>query len=287
MMLKECSSVSGVPPTTMSEQALPSEPVPGPSASLARQLEASWPSIGPAIALAGAAYPVVLAFGVSLVIIASLLDSSFPGGPVQAKDVGEGVVIVFLIGTVGAGIALIWASIVCAAILPLVYLFVLSLQLRGSLIRLGTFAGGLVGFVAVMTFFWREYSYVRGSSWPQLIFVLVVGPGLATVLGQLGGAWGGWRERWFERAVVSAANSSNNDGPMSYPRIQFGIWHLLVIGIWISVFLAAIRLSGLDYQVVLPLGIGWLIYQAVTLWIGERLVSWFGRRKARRQSRST
>jgi hypothetical protein len=300
MMLKRviCSSASEVPLTTMSEQSLSSEPVPGPSATLARQLEASWPSIGPAIALAGAAYPVVLAFGMSLFIIAALFILPFTSGPVQANDVVEPVVMVFLGGTVGAGIGLVWASIVCVGILPLVYLFVLSLQLRGSLIRLGAFAGGLVGFVAVLPFICGEYSPARGSSWPELIFLLLVGPGLTTILGQLGGAWGGWRERWYERAVAAAgigecprleqvADSLNSVGPLAYPRIQFGIWHLLVIGMWLSVLLAGIRVSGLDYEVVLPLGMGWLVYQAATLWIGGRLVSWVGRRKARRQGRST
>lgn len=283
----------------MSEQALLSEPGRGPSATLARQLEASWPSIGPTIALAGTAYLVVLALGMSLIIIAALLILPFTGGgPVQAKDVGEGVVIVFLVGTVGAGLGLIWASIVCLAILPLVYLFVLSLQLRGSLIQLGAFAGGLVGFVAVMPFIFGEYSPARTGSWPELIFVLLVGPGLTTILGQLGGAWGGWRERWYERAVADAgigergpldqaANGSADNGPLSYPRIQFGIRDLLVMGIWISLLLAGIRFSGLGFEVVLPLGLGWLIYQAATMWIGGRLLSWIGRRKSRRQSRST
>jgi hypothetical protein len=234
----------------------------------------------------------------ALFIIAALFILPFTSGPGQANDVVEGVVMVFLGGTVGAGIGLVWASIVCVAILPLVYLFVLSLQVRGSLTRLGAFAGGLVGFVAVMPFIWTEYSFARGSSWPQLIFLLVVGPGLTTILGQLGGAWGGWRERWYERAIAAAgigehraleqpADSLNNDGPLPCPRIQFGIWHLLVIGMWISVVLAGIRFSGLDYEVVLPLGIGWLIYQAATLWIGGRLVGWLGRWRARRQSRST
>jgi hypothetical protein len=248
--------------------------------------------------LAGAAYPVILALGSLLVIVAALFNLPFTRGLGQATDIGEGVVMVFLGGTAGAGIGLLWASVVCVAILPLVYLFVLSLQVRGSLIRLGAFAGGLVGLVAVMPFIWGEYSFARGSSWPQLIFVLLVGPGLTTILGQLGGAWGGWRERWYERAVADTeigerraleqpANSSNNDRPLSYPRIQFGIRHLLVIGMWISVVLTGIRFSGLNYEVVLPLGIGWLIYQAATLWIGDQLAGWFGRRKARRQSRST
>jgi hypothetical protein len=235
----------------------------------------------------------------SVIMIAALLILPFAGGgPVQSKDVGEGVVIVFLVGTAGAGLGLIWASVVCVAVLPLVYLFVLSLQLRGSLIRLGAFTGGLVGFVALMPFIWREYSFARGSSWPELVFLLLVGPGLSTILGQLGGAWGGWRERWYEREVAAtaigerqrlqqAANSSADNGPLSYPRIQFGIRDLLVIGIWISLLLASIRLSGLDYEVMLSLGIGWLIYQAATMWIGERLIRVWGNFRARRQSRST
>jgi hypothetical protein len=279
----------------MSDLVLLNEPVPGPSATLARQLEASWPSIGPAIALAGAAYLVVLALGMSVIIIAALVYLPFSGGPAQPKDVGEGVAIVVLVGTIGAGIGLIWASIVCLAVLPLVYLFVLSLRLHGSLIRLGAFAGGLVGFVAVMPFIWGEYSPARAGSWPQTIFVLLVGPGLTTILGQLGGAWGGWRERWYERTVAAAgisecrvpANSLNNDGPPSYRPIRFGIRHLLVLGIWISMLLAAIRICRVDYDIALSLGIGWLIYQAATLWVGGQLASWLAGRRASRQSRST
>jgi Kef-type K+ transport system membrane component KefB len=87
--------------------------------------------------------------------------------------------------------------------------------------------------------------------------------------------------------VERPAISSSTNGWLSYPRIQFGIRHLLVIGIWLSLLLTAIRLSGVDFQVALSVVIAWLIYQAVTLWVGGWLVHWFGRRKARRQSRST
>jgi hypothetical protein len=265
---------------------------------LAEQFESSWPGIGPAIALAGAAYPVILALGSLLVIVATLFNLAFTGSPVQPNELGRVVVFLFVGGTVGAGIGLVWASIVCIVTLPLVYIFVLSLRLRGSLTRLGGFAGGLVGCVAVLPFVHGVYSPARGTS-AEFVFMLFVGPGLTTILGQIGGAWGGWRERWYERAVASAAisegprtfeqpaNGSNNGGSPSYPHIQFGIRHLLVFGIWVSLLLTTIRLSGLDYQIVLPLVIGWLMYQAVTLWIGGWLASWFGRWKARRQSRST
>ena len=54
---------------------------------------------------------------------------------------------------------------------------------------------------------------------------------------------------------------------------SFGIRHLLVISVWISLLLTAIRLSGLDFVFVLSLLVGWSVYQAATLWIGGLLVS--------------
>src|SRR5262249_47209224 len=121
-----------------------------------------------------------------------------------------------------------------------------------------------------------------------------------TVLGQAGGAWGAWRVGRYEWAVARAlvaekkradggtANGPNQDAMAQHAgRFQFRIRHLLWLGIWISLLLTAIRLLGGWFEVVLPLLVGWLIYQAATMWIGERLILVWGWFRRRRQSRST
>ena len=198
----------------------------------------------------------------------------------------------------GAGIGLIWATIVSFAILPLVYLFVRSLELRGSIVRLGAFYGGLVGFVAVMPLFLGALSDV-GNSLTELGMVVLLGPALTTIIGQAGGAWGGWRTLWYERAVARAAIGGRRlpekvpakclekNCARPHSGLQFGIRHLLVISIWVSLLLTVIRLSGLDYLFLLFLFTVWGAYQMATLWVGGLLAGRFARWKGRRQSRST
>ena len=89
------------------------------------------------------------------------------------------------------------------------------------------------------------------------------------------------------RTAEVAASGRNDREASSYPRIQFRIRHILWISIWVSLLLAAIRSFELDYRVVLPLFVGWLVYQATTLWIGGLLTKWFLGWKAGRQTRST
>jgi hypothetical protein len=184
----------------------------------------------------------------------------------------------FFASTIGTGIGLIWATIVCAAIMPLVYLVVLSVRARGSLTRLGAFAGGLVGFVAFLPMLLDSPRPSRGSLMAP-IWPLIFGPGWTTILGQVGGARGARRVGRYERAVAQAAVSrekktqmqGNEFGDISSApsRFQFGIRHLLWVGIWLSLLLTAIQLIFGSFHVVLPLLLGWLAYQAATLWIGD------------------
>ena len=260
---------------------------------LAKQFAYGLSNIGPAIALAGAAYPLLLAFCYVIAAFAALITSNCTW-----SDFSEAVIGTLVGSFFGAGFGLIWTTIVVFAILPLVYLFVRSLELRGRIVRLGAFCGGLVGFVAVMPFlilFMSDAHY----SLMECAVVLLLGPALTTIVGQLGGAWGGWRTRWCERAVARTAiggekmpeelpaNNLENNGAPAHSRLQFGIRHLLVVSIWVSLLLTAIRLSGLNYRFVLMLFVGWLVYQMATLWAGGRLLGWIGRWKARRQTRST
>jgi hypothetical protein len=109
---------------------------------------------------------------------------------------------------------------------------------------------------------------------------------------QLGGAWGGKKsepfDRQYARAVALAAIFQRKDSvnesshaltANAKPALQFGIRHLLWIAGWVSLLLSVIRLSGVPFEYVLPLLVGWLAYQAATLRLGlllmPRLVAWW------------
>jgi hypothetical protein len=295
------------PVSNMSEQAITHElaavlsPSAGKSRSsadaelLANRFADGWTTIGPAIALAGAAYAIVLATGSTIVYITSTLlgIANF-----ALNEIGQGVAMVFVYGFFAALTGLILASIVALAILPMVYLFTRSLAVKGSIVRLAAFSGGLVGFVAVLPFF-LLIMYEGIQTWWQTAITVLVGPALTTVFGQIGGAWSGWRVGWYEQAVARAAvggdvNPAANsaippsDGDLATStRFQFGIWHLLVISIWVSLLLTAIRISGFEFLFAILLLVGWAGYQLVTLWVGGILAGRIGQWRVQRKGRST
>jgi hypothetical protein len=139
----------------------------------------------------------------------------------------------------------------------------------------------------------------------QVLILLVAGPGLTTILGQFGGAWGGagamrkFRRTLaansltdslseFEEVAFDGGNSSDSKGPISgiveRQPFQFGIRHLLWITFWLSLLLSAIRLSGVPFRYVIPLLAGWLAYQIATLYVGSHIVRKFARWHARPQT---
>jgi hypothetical protein len=149
-----------------------------------------------------------------------------------------------------------------------------SFGLQVSLIPFGAFCGGLVGIAAIMPIIGIIGS---DADLAGVVFILIVGPALTTVVCQIGGAWGASRIR--REPVVGS--------PLRSARFQFGIRHLMIACVWVALLLTLIRLSGLDFLFVLLLLFGWLVYQAATIGIGGLLVRGFCRWKARRQSRST
>lgn len=195
-----------------------------------------------------------------------------------------------------AGVIL--ASIMALVTLPLVYLIVWSLKIRGSVIWLGAFCGGLVGFLATLPSTAILSFVVLSSSADMIRAVLVsllVGPCLSTVFGQVGGARGGYlaAQHAYPEVIARAplhslAGDSHphavNKPPQ--PRLQFRIRHLLWISLWLSVLLTLIRLCGLPYEFILPGLIGWALYQAFTLWLGGKILERFRGCQLRR-ARST
>jgi hypothetical protein len=247
-------------------------------------------SIGLGIALAGAVYPCVVSIGIFLLTVVQL--NHFPkfNPSLYHSDIDEAVAIVFYGSTIGAGVGLLWSTVICIAVLPFVYLVALSLQARGSLTRLGAFAGGLVGFVAVMPLLLDALRFAHSGT--TNILPLIVFPGLTTILGQVGGAWGGRRVAQHERAFATQSIKGVGGAGASAiivqsPRIQFGIRHLLWVAVWVSLLLTAIRLIFGSFELVLPLLVGWLVYQVATIWVGERLIRAWCALRARRQTRST
>ena len=148
-----------------------------------------WWLIVVGIILAGGAYPLVLAlftlgYFVAVGVLGVILyqDALPPAGFLG---------IVTIVGIGGALGGVLWVLVVSLVTTPVYYLFLWSMRLRASYVWLGATLGGLVGFVAVFLFaFVMFIEQPFNDPWGTLI-VLVLGPGLTTVFGQVGGAWGG------------------------------------------------------------------------------------------------
>ena len=156
-----------------------------------------------------------------------------------------------------------------------------------DLVSLGAASGGLVGFVALLPITLSLPWTVGLSEAGTLVLILAVGPGLTTILGQIGGAWGGRRAAYFAKfagANAIAAESLElsaamgwraidrvSDSNASEPRLQFSIRHLLWIFVWLSLILSVIKLCRLPFEFVLPVLVGWFVYQLATLSIGSYL----------------
>jgi hypothetical protein len=255
------------------------------------------PSIAFGLVLAGGAYPLVLA---AIVLVAACVKFVWElATGYSSFGVLELAIIPFAI-LLHAGfcavIGSIWTCIVAMVTLPIVYLFVHSLKLKGSIIWLGAVAGGLVGFIAVLPLTLGLPVLAPTIEPWHVAVILVLGPGLATIVGQLGGAWGGRRaERnvapveWkavlsevgeWQLKPVEHEEQNVEEGDVEEPRLQFGMRHILWIFVWLSLLLSVIRLSGIPFQFVLPLLVGWLLYQSATLYFGSRFFKWRASRSA-------
>ena len=238
-----------------------------------------WTLIGFGIVAAGGLYPFILAVVLFLIVFTTNLISSSSGGPIEL-----GLAFVTM-SALGGAIGIVWSLFVSALTLPIIYFIAKSFNLRTSIVRLRAFSGGLVGFICTLPLSLDLPWYTFPSDVWQFIVIALGGPGLATVLGQLGGAWGGNRSRAAGPKATTALRhpfdptmhpSSVAVEPTPVPeqvnaKFQFGIRHLLWLSVWLSLLLALIRLCGIPYELILPLLLGWTSFQAATLWLGERL----------------
>jgi hypothetical protein len=252
------------------------------------------PTISFGIMLAGGAYPLIiaalfLAWFLGFVVV-NLAQTSL--GP----DAMELAVLPFFVAgyaVLAAVIGWMWFGLLAMITLPVVYGVVRSLKLHGSLVTLGATSGGLVGFIAVLPLtLCLPWINGPGDVW-VFIVGLPLGPGLATVLGQAGGAWGGLRASQnlvYFYGIVATSNSLQSDEVADALRAesnhlaageckrhrQFGLRHMMWLIVWFSVLLSVIRLSGISFSYAIPLLAGWIVYQWITLRIGMRLIQRFG-----------
>jgi hypothetical protein len=254
------------------------------------------PSIAYGIVLAGGAYPLVLGLIGLVVVGVAFVWMLFTNGIVPGLfELGILPAGILLQAGIGAVIGAVWAAFVSVFTLPVVYLFVRSLKLKGSIIWLGAVSGGLVGFLAVLPLTLSLPMLTPTLDGLQVLLALLAGPGLTTILGQLGGAWGGRRAVHYAfnaewKALIAATSQADGSTEPVHdetpevadkePRFQFHIRHILWIFVWLSLLLSVIRLSGIPFEYVLPLLVGWLLYQSATLYVGSRFFRWRDARAA-------
>jgi hypothetical protein len=220
-----------------------------------------WIDVAVGISLAGGVYAILLAWAQAATTSRSLSDALFFSIPAGFFGV-------------------LWAGVIALFIMPLFNLFVRSVQVQASLIWLGAILGRLVGFLACVALVPVTFGNVSfGYPW-DMLFMIAFGPCRATVVGQAGGAWGGWLE---ERPGDGTAIESV---PARKPLFQFRLRQLLWLTVWLDLFLAAIAATGMP-EVLLAVFGTWLVFQAATLYLGSKLLRLIGRwRVARRQRRS-
>jgi hypothetical protein len=207
--------------------------------------------------LAGAAY------GIVVLLVTSLIS---PG-----SDGGE---MVFVGGFVGGLIA----GVAGLGIIPLLAIIRRSLRMRPKPIVLGAVGGGLTGFVTTAMLL------LSGPAMDGLPGFLR-GPGIATIFGQIGGALGGY---WVIRTQPNALQLTDSHDPVG--RFRFGIYEPLVLFVWVSIFLAGLRLKGIDLKIACVASVVWLVYQTATFLAGwffcGRIWPWL-RHRLRVRNRST
>jgi hypothetical protein len=242
-----------------------------------------WTQIGVGIVVAGGAYPIVVG---AIIGGTWIVFSILSGFEEILPDAGIGELIAFVMWSVAACLCgMMWSLFIASLTLPVVYFVARTLALRTSIVRLGAFSGGLVGLICTLPLSLEMSWYSFPADVWELILYALAGLGLATVLGQLGGAWGGNRSRaaghrtatarWhpFDPALLPpspAVEPSQAPDPVN-AKFQFGIRHLLWLSVWLSLLLALIRVCGIPYELILPLLMGWTAFQAGAIWIGERL----------------
>ncbi|MEX0642897.1 MAG: hypothetical protein WD468_09365 [Pirellulales bacterium] len=244
-----------------------------------------WSRIGLGTIAAGVVYPIVLGMILFVVAIASSLWNGIT--IFEAERLAIAAITIATYSILFGSVGLLWSMVVSTITLPVIYFFARSLDLRASIISLGAFSGGLVGFICTLPLSLQLPWHTFPSDHWQFVVFLLGGPCLATVLGQIGGAWGGSKSRaagpkklaWSnafdpvaDAPPITSTLRPNESFESTKLHFQFGIRHMLWVSVWLSLLLALIRVCRIPFELILPLLSGWLVFQAASIWVGERLI---------------
>ena len=144
-----------------------------------------------------------------------------------------------------SGVALVATSI-----------FFYSIAYRPAWPIVATAAGGLTGFLCTS---------LLGSTDEMRLVLVLFGPMLATVVGQLGAAWA-----TIDRPQVLISFHASETTPR--PELRFGIRQMLIATTWVAVMTTVLRLMSPNDTRMIAIVLQWFVYQAITLWVVLRLV---------------
>jgi hypothetical protein len=264
-----------------------------------------WQSISLGILTAAAAYPVLIIFGYVAIGSVVFFWDQFQADSAPWHDAVQMAMYAIIAAVGGAYVSVIWTGIVVLFTFWIAQLVVWSLRLRVNPIWFGAVYGGLIGFIAALPVT-LEFSATAssGQDWSSLVMLALV-PGIAIPLLQLGGAAGGRSAfdraayavgvhrrllaiNWQPKVQRAALEAASRLATPAAAHFQFSIAHLLWIAAWVSLLLTVIRLSGVPHELIWPVLLGGLAYQAITLWLGALILPPFlAWRAARRKTRST
>ena len=215
------------------------------------------------VLIASGLYPWLIAL---YLLINGMQSSPYPWGR-SLLELIAGVAPFVLIGGVLMFPYLFVMALCISTVFALVDKVCETLRLEPNIATFAAFTGGLIGFLAAFLTFTLSIEPVGISSidFSVLMVDLFIGPGLTTLMGQIGGAWG-------------TMGHYREEPPRS--RFQFNLRQMLILTAWVSVLLTLLRLTGLlTWLPMLILAI-WVVYQAATLWVVLRLVkplaAWWG-----------
>ena len=183
-----------------------------------------------------------------------------------SSSIGELLVGTLLTVTfIGVGTMVVVAAVVTP--IGVVALFLSSLVFRtlrtnAKWPTIAAFAGALTGFVCTSPVFAAD---PIDLDW--YVLAILIGPGAATVFGQVGAAWISIGPR-VSRTRPVASDSAEQD----HQAVRFDIRQLMAATAWIAVILTLLKVSGLLTGTVLSIISAWLLFQAVSLVVVLRVV---------------
>ncbi|QDU91137.1 hypothetical protein Pla175_45570 [Pirellulimonas nuda] len=232
-----------------------------------------WTHLVGMLALAGAAYPPLLAAGFILFAVPWLALTE-PTFDVYALGGCLGGAVMF--GGCGVWVGLIVSALVSSLFCALVRLYLRSVDWTPRWDRLGVFCGGLI---ALLCLGWPFCLVERGSDpgWimPAALVYFAAGPGLGTIVGQSFGGLAGINNL-AGHTLAERTEFFQTHPPPAEP-FRFSLMHAMWLTTWICVGLGLARVAGAFSFRLIALACLWLPFQMVTsslvlatLWSRER-----------------